>query len=125
MGSQAADNLEGFVQIGFKGCTCSKYVTQERVHGGEMVHVGKVCVLRSDKEIHEKDPRVYRIPTIDFQFRSPVCISRFKCCLSTGIFNLVCPSEVAAKPTCNDELNVLYVWGCAREYLSYYQISLC
>jgi hypothetical protein len=90
-----------------------------------MVHVGKVCVLRSDKEIHEKDPGFYRIPTIDFQRRGPVCISSFRWCLSTGIFNLVCPWEVAPKPTCNDALNVLYVWGCAREYLSNYQISLC
>jgi len=90
-----------------------------------MVHVGKVCVLRSDKTIHEKDPGFYRIPTIDFQRRGPVCISSFRWCLSTGIFNLVCPSEVAAKPTCNDALNVLYVWSCAREYLSNYQISLC
>ena len=43
MGLQAADSLEGYMQIGLKGCMRSKYVTQERVHGRKGYTWGKVA----------------------------------------------------------------------------------
>jgi len=51
-----------------------------------------------------------------FELPMPLVDLDIQPCVSWCV--LVCPSEVAAKPTCNDELNVLYVWGCTKEYSS-------